>query len=1031
MSFRIEVPGASNPFNEETLYRTLKAAASSDGQLIKEGTQQLQNWETKDGYYSALQSIFIDTSLPLEFRFLCIIQIKIGIDKYWRKTANSTIQKTEKDLIRSRSIVSGTNEPESRLALQNALVIAKIIRYEYPVYWPDAVSSLVSNLRLASQSHNNSLPSSRALLILLEVIKELSTARIQRTRTSLQAAAPEVLEAVGSIYADQSSTWMNFTLHGGDDEGGAINSIEQSLLALRVLRRLLVAGWDAPNRSAQVQQTWQMLSAHFQQMLDLAIDRSTPIQSTTRHMVEKHLRQIAKLHVGMAKDHPSGFTLLPDAMSLIWAYWKIANLFGASGGDQEDGRDLDASNTSIVDYLALKGLLLIRACVKMVFRPAQTFKFQQPEDKEEKAQAQNIIEDHLLTLEFAQTTVETLMTRFFVFTPQDFRDWDDDPEEWERREEGEDDVWEFSVRSCAEKLFLDLIISKFKPQLIGPLISVFGKAANLQNKDVMQKDSIYCAVGIAAPALEDRVDFSAYLGLFAQEVQLSEPGYNILRRRIAIVLGQWLSVKEGLDRPLIYQIFQYLLDKDQPLNDLIVRITAGKQLKNVILPFEFSFEAFQPYASTILQRLLHLIEEVDMTETKLALLNTLSTLIQNAEEKITPFADQILSFLPSIWEQAVTEYLTKQSVLGILTSLTAAIKDSSQQYHNLIIPLIGNAVDVDSSTRVYLIDDALDLWSTLLHRTSLSAVPSVLPLVPHLFPMLQADSEILRKALELMETYIYLAPLQFLSSTNLYFGRFTTLLKAGSKREAAGLVLTLIELLIRSALETKQMDTMTDLISRLLEANILQTMLEGLHNAHEAHATTGPNRHQTWLDVLVETDFFTVFSRLAIASPTIVLDAIRAAIPGQEVGTSMNWILTEWFRHLDNISHPEKKKLNGLALTALLQTGEVWILEHLQELVALWTELVFELYENEEKVQDCFVYEDPELLKSEEETAEEARQRTLLLEDPIHRLDFKSFIREQVQHAITLSGGNEAFQARWLVNIDQDVLREFGKLGIL
>jgi hypothetical protein len=31
--------------------------------------------------------VFLDQSLPLEVRYLAIIQLKNGIDKYWRKTA--------------------------------------------------------------------------------------------------------------------------------------------------------------------------------------------------------------------------------------------------------------------------------------------------------------------------------------------------------------------------------------------------------------------------------------------------------------------------------------------------------------------------------------------------------------------------------------------------------------------------------------------------------------------------------------------------------------------------------------------------------------------------------------------------------------------------------------------------------------------------------------------------------------------------------------------------------------------------------
>lgn len=135
MSFAIEVPGEANPFSIQLLYRTLTAAASTDSQQIKSAAQQLQNWEKQPGYYSSLQTIFIDTSLPLEVRYLCVIQLKNGIDKYWRKTASNAIKKDEKDQIRARSVESGTREPDARLALQNALTIAKIIRYEYPLDW--------------------------------------------------------------------------------------------------------------------------------------------------------------------------------------------------------------------------------------------------------------------------------------------------------------------------------------------------------------------------------------------------------------------------------------------------------------------------------------------------------------------------------------------------------------------------------------------------------------------------------------------------------------------------------------------------------------------------------------------------------------------------------------------------------------------------------------------------------------------------------------------------------------------------------
>ena len=159
----------------------------------------------------------------------------------------------------------------------------------------------------------------------------------------------------------------------------------------------------------------------------------------------------------------------------------------------------------------------------------------------------------------------------------------------------------------------------------------------MQNTDVLLKDSIYAAIGLAAPVLERNLDFD--FGYFlnntlVEEVQTSRSGYNILRRRAAIVLGQWLPVKEGLNRPLVYQIFQHLLDKGDHLNDQVVRVTAGRQLRNVVDPFEFAAEPFMPYVPNILGSLMALVEEVELPDTKLALLNTISVIVTKMEQYV-------------------------------------------------------------------------------------------------------------------------------------------------------------------------------------------------------------------------------------------------------------------------------------------------------------------------------------------------------------------------------------------------------------
>ena len=90
-SFAIEVPGEANPLTEAEIVHTLQSAASSDPIQIQSGIKQLVQWEKSSLYYQHLQSAYLSSHLPVEVRYLAIIQLKNGIDKYWRKTATKYV----------------------------------------------------------------------------------------------------------------------------------------------------------------------------------------------------------------------------------------------------------------------------------------------------------------------------------------------------------------------------------------------------------------------------------------------------------------------------------------------------------------------------------------------------------------------------------------------------------------------------------------------------------------------------------------------------------------------------------------------------------------------------------------------------------------------------------------------------------------------------------------------------------------------------------------------------------------------------
>jgi len=102
------------------------------------------------------------------------------------------------------------------------------------------------------------------------------------------------------------------------------------------------------------------------------------------------------------------------------------------------------------------------------------------------------------------------------------------------------------------------------------------------------------------------------------------------------MIAQWVKIDIAEDnRTLIYQIFQHLMDTNVGLNDQAVRITAGKRFKEVADEWHFTPAPFAPYAARIMSQLVSLIEEVNMIENKMALLHTLSIVVERLESEVS------------------------------------------------------------------------------------------------------------------------------------------------------------------------------------------------------------------------------------------------------------------------------------------------------------------------------------------------------------------------------------------------------------
>lgn len=331
------------------------------------------------------------------------------------------------------------------------------------------MSTILAYLRSSTAPGADPVQLPRTLLILLQLIKELSTARILSTRKHLQSVSPEVFHVLGTIYVEKVNQWVAILEHGGAAEGLLMETIEQSLVSLKVLRRLIISGFEHPGRDQEVQSFWALTCEHFLRFLSFS-NHSSALPEQVSHVIQKHAIQLSKLHVDMAKTHPASFALFPQSIDLVNSYW--AALSDLSKDYVNLGADDEPEGQSISQRIGLRALILIRACAKMVFNPALTFKYQTANDKEERNRAVERVKSELFTDGFVVNTMVLIVRNFFCLRNAEFQEWTEEPESWEKREEVSTDGWEFSIRSCSEKLFLDLVIN-FKNLLIAPLLDAF------------------------------------------------------------------------------------------------------------------------------------------------------------------------------------------------------------------------------------------------------------------------------------------------------------------------------------------------------------------------------------------------------------------------------------------------------------------------------------------------------------------------------------------------------------------------------
>uniref|UniRef100_A0A8C7A216 Importin-11 n=1 Tax=Nothoprocta perdicaria TaxID=30464 RepID=A0A8C7A216_NOTPE len=818
--------------------RVLTQATSQDTAVLKPAEEQLKQWETQPGFYSVLLNIFTNHTLDVNVRWLAVLYFKNGIDRYWRRVAPQELTL------------------EFIIATQISVLIAKVARVDCPRQWPELIPTLLESVKV-----QDDLRQHRALLTFYHVTKTLASKRLAADRKLFYDLASGIYSFACSLWNHHTDTFLQQVSTG--NEAAAINSLERTLLSLKVLRKLTVHGFVEPHRSVEV-----MVSDIRLFLLLPKSSQNILVENVCRDRLEKTIILFTKVLLDFLDQHPFSFTPLIQR-SLEFA---VSYVF------------TEAGEGVVFERFIVQCMNLIKMIVKnYAYKPSKNIEDSSPETLEA-----HKIKTAFFTYPTLMEICRRLVTHYFLLTEEELTMWEEDPEGFTVEETG-GDSWKYSLRPCTEVLFIDIFHEynqTLTPVLLEMVHSLQGTTNMEDTSAILIKDAVYNAVGLAAYELFDSVDFDQWFkNQLLAELQVSHSRYKPIRRRVIWLIGQWISVKFKSDmRPMLYEAIRNLL-QDQ---DLVFSL-------NHCLPvddFEFRTDQFLPYLESMFTLLFQLLQEVTECDTKMHVLHVLSCVIERVNMQIRPYVGCLVQYLPLLWKQSEEHNMLRCAILTTLIHLVQGLGADSKNLYPFLLPVIQLSTDVSQPPHVYLLEDGLELWLVTLENSP-CLTPELLRIFQNMSALLELSSENLKNCFKIINGYIFLSSSEFLQmyATDLCRS-FCELLK---------------DITIEGQVQVLKVVCNQNILNMQIFSSIILTILIGSCLGSIIY----PMVMSTYLGVmgrvlLQNTSFF-----------SLLLSQMACEL-GQELDQLLGNMIEMWVDRMDNITQPERRKLSALALLSLL-----------------------------------------------------------------------------------------------------------------
>ncbi|KAJ1827661.1 hypothetical protein LPJ70_007431, partial [Coemansia sp. RSA 2708] len=204
------------------------------------------------------------------------------------------------------------------------------------------------------------------------------------------------------------------------------------------------------------------------------------------------------------------------------------------------------------------------------------------------------------------------------------------------------------------------------------------------------------------------------------------------------------------ERPRAYSLLLELARSDDLL---VVRIEALSSLMRCIDDWDFDAQQFAPFLHPVFECITGVLAKVDMPETRMRVVNFLSSIVQRMQREIVAYAEPIVQLIPPLWQSAAGENMYQTTILVLITKVVEALGAQSTALQSFVAPLVRHSTDLNDPAHVYLVEEGIELWLMLI-RNATALDTSMMELLQLLPGLLQYSSETLRKVLKVVEGYV-------------------------------------------------------------------------------------------------------------------------------------------------------------------------------------------------------------------------------------------------------------------------------------